>query len=72
MTEDEVREMVRERTKVHGQQRLFARQAGLSDTSISLFLAGVRPPGERLLRELGLRKVTAYEKTACDQPAKGA
>ena len=73
MTEDQVRELVRQRLARHGDQRKLAIEAGISDPHLSLFLKGERPPPLRLLAHLGLEMMVSYtRKTACGQTEKGA
>lgn len=45
----------------HGQQKLFAQKAGISQQYLGDVLRGRREPGEAILSALGLRKVVYYE-----------
>ena len=60
MTADEVRTLLRARlgTRTHD---VLAAEMGVTQGYLSKVLAGDCNPGEKLLRQLGLRKVVRYE-----------
>ncbi len=60
MNSDEVRDMLR--TKLAGRTHdALAADLGVTQGYLSKVLAGDCNPGEKLLRQMGLRKVVSYE-----------
>ncbi len=55
MTEDEVREMLREKAGPRG-VAAWCRDHGIAEQFASTFLCGDRPPGPTLLKAMGLEK----------------
>lgn len=67
----DVRRLLKSRADQAGGARALARAWMLSNVYISAVINGDKPPGESILRKLGLREVTYYEPRASstDQPA---
>jgi transcriptional regulator with XRE-family HTH domain len=60
MTADEVRELLR--AKLNGRTHdVLAAELGVTQGYLSKVLASDCNPGEKLLRQIGLRKVVSYE-----------
>lgn len=73
MTEDDVRELVRQRLERHGDQSRLAIELGVSRGHLCNFLAGKKRPPAPLLAHFGLKRAVAYiEKSSCGQAEKGA
>lgn len=72
MSEEDVRQMVRDRCTQRGGAARLARQAGVTPARVSQFLGGSSGPGIPILKALGLRKTIAYEKEACNPQISGA
>ncbi len=60
---EEVRRILRRTIKAAGNQTAWAKQFSLERSNVSQTLNGKRPPSKRLLKVLGLRRVTAYRMT---------
>lgn len=69
MTEDDVRDLIRQRGR--GAQKDLARQAGVSDSLVSQFMHGRIGPGPSILAALGLKIVYAKNDT-CTTDLSGA
>lgn len=65
MTEDDVREMVREEAGKRGLSRWCAARK-INRSPVALFLLGIRRPGPDLLASLSLKPVVTYEKQCCN------
>jgi predicted transcriptional regulator len=50
------------RQRCAGKQAALAHEAGVSEAYVSRVFAGDYPPSEKLLRLIGCRRVTAYER----------
>lgn len=63
MTEDEVLTEIRIHIAKHfnGKDKLFARHIGVTPSAISIVLRGVRPPTEKILNEIGYKKIEKVE-----------
>lgn len=57
---DQMKTLIRERSKRVGMQKKFAADHGLPATMITDTLTGRRPPPPRLLDVLGLERVVMY------------
>ncbi len=71
MTEDDVRELVRDQAGERGLSRWCAARK-IHRTPVALFLLGRRRPGPDLLASLALKPVIAYEKQCCNLETGGA
>jgi hypothetical protein len=60
-TVEEVRERLKRAVEKAGKQSAFADGACVSQNLVSMVLSGKKPPRHRILKALGLRKVTMYE-----------
>jgi lambda repressor-like predicted transcriptional regulator len=61
-TDEEVREEIRAAMKVAGSLRKWAKANDLQPSYVSDVVNGVKPPGESILRAIGRRRRTIYEK----------
>jgi hypothetical protein len=68
MTEQDVRQLVVERGKTCASQGSLARELGMSQANLSVFLRGKAGPSEALLKALGLVAVLSYCPIAEPQP----
>jgi transcriptional regulator with XRE-family HTH domain len=59
ITEEEVRQRLREAIERAGSQQAYAAQIGVSNSYLSDVVNGRRLPGESILRPLGLTKAYA-------------
>ena len=71
MTEDDLREMIRQRFSGRGDRKKFARQAGVSEARVSQFMRGHTGPGPSIVEALGL-EICYREKVACTSALKAA
>lgn len=70
LSEEDVREMLRERVGKRAQYEAAA-EFGVTPGFLSMALNGKRPMTGRLGRLLGIKRVFAYEKTACNSSREG-
>ncbi|WP_307139868.1 hypothetical protein [Pseudoroseomonas cervicalis] len=61
--EQGVRDKLQEACDLAGGQRRWAEAHGLSESSVSDTLRAVQAPGQRILKALGLARVTRYVDT---------
>jgi len=59
-TEAEIRRQIARRFKKYGSIQAFCTQHGLSHSYVSDVLNGRRPPGAKMQRALGIKRVVAY------------
>ena len=62
MTEDEVRDMLKEAIEKAGSQLAFSLERDVDHSCLTPILRGRKPPTPQVLAALGLRKVVSYEK----------
>ena len=71
MTEDDLRDMIRDRFVRRGDQRRLAVEAGISAPRVSQFMNGASGPGPRILAALGVE--ASYRKiSTCATKTEGA
>lgn len=70
MTEDDVLGLIEHEIKLAGSQKDYAAKVGVSPAFVSAVTRGITPPSEKLLKPLGLRRVTTYE--IAEQPSDSA
>ena len=67
LSDDDVLEAIRSRAKIAGSLRALAREWSVSHAYISDVLRREKPPGDALLRPLGLKAVTYYERVTDEE-----
>jgi hypothetical protein len=58
---DDVLDILRAQVALSGSQEAFAQAAGVSQQYVGDVLRGKREPGQKILRAIGLRKVSGYQ-----------
>lgn len=66
MDEAAVFGLIRRAVRVAGSQKAFALAHRIPEACLSQYLAGIKPPTERMLAAVGMRRVVTFE------PLKGA
>ena len=63
MTEDEVLTEIRIHIakNFNGKDKLFAKHIGVTPSAISNVLRGINPPNEKILNEIGYKKIESVE-----------
>ena len=69
MKAESVRRLLRAECKLHGDETIFARKAGVSPALVSAILRGKREPRGRVLQALNLELIVSYrpKKTGAEQ-----
>lgn len=62
MTNDDVRELLREEVNKAGNAMLYAKIAGCAPTYVGDVLRGKSEPGPRIMKALGLERVVTYRR----------
>lgn len=62
MTKERVIAMLEQMAGELGSQKDLAQQLGIAPSYLSDVMAGKREPGDKIIRQLGLKKVVVYEK----------
>ena len=71
MTENEIRKRVWRDVDKAGDQRTVAAKIGVSDSYLSEFLGGKRPPNKRVQKYLGIERRVTYQKLKTNGASNG-
>jgi len=72
LDQNDVVRLLRSEVRRAGGQKEWARKSGVAPSMISMVLTGDRPPNEKIISALKLRRVVVFERVDNDGPSRRA
>src|SRR5258708_7974969 len=72
LDQNDVVRLLRSEVRRAGGQKEWARKSGVAPSMISMVLTGDRPPNEKIISALKLRRVVIFETSSMNRTARGS